>query len=99
MTSRFVTGQQVYVDGEFATVTAIYRGGALVMFSDGTELNYVDTMIRTVAEALTHARYILTRTANHLGDVPLMDALEHAAPYIERAMQQCDAADAVKGLT
>jgi hypothetical protein len=59
---------------------------------------YWDDEVRTRAEAMYSARYLLTRIANDLGDLGLMDAMEHAAAYVERAAQQADAADAVKGL-
>jgi hypothetical protein len=68
-----------------------------VTFSVGYGVYYLDE-VRTRAEALHSARYLLTRIANDLGDLGLMDAMEHAAAYVERAAQQADAADAVKGL-
>lgn len=54
--------------------------------------------VRTRAEALRHWHHMTTQLARDLDDVGLQDAMEQAAVFVERAAQQADAADAVRGL-
>ena len=101
--TRLIPGQSVILPGNvFGTVVDFpsedsvrvrYQGHSLA-----ASVYYVD-QVQTRAETLHSARYLLTRIANDLGDLGLMDAMEHAAAYVERAAQQADAADAVKGIS
>ena len=99
--SRLIPGQSVVLPGNvFGTVVDFpseERVRVRFLTRDATTVYYADE-VQTRAETLHSARYLLTRIANDLGDLGLMDAMEHAAAYVERAAQQADAADAVKGL-
>jgi len=65
-------------------------GGATVLYQHE---------VRTRAEALRHWNHMTALLARELGDQGLEDATEQSAVYVERAAQQCDAADAVRGLS
>ena len=99
--TRLIPGQSVILPGNvFGTVVDFPSEEKVRVRSQG-DLAYVYYLdeVKTRAEAMHSARYLLTRIANDLGDLGLMDAMEHAAAYVERAAQQADAADAVKGIS
>ena len=98
--TRLIRDQQVVLPGNvFGTVVDFPSEERVrVRWSTGTSVYYIDE-VKTRAEALHSARYLMTRIANDLDDLGLMDAMEAAAVYVQRAAQQADAADAVKGLS
>ena len=100
--AQLMPGQTVIVSGNlYAKVIDFPREDRVrVALGAGkhSQIYYLDE-VKTRAEALHSARYLLTRIAADLDDLGLMDAMEHAAAYVERAAQQADAADAVKGIS
>jgi len=98
---RFIPGQKVVLPGGvFGTVVGGDEFGTRVSSSPGGAVSRYQTYeVKTRAQALFHWHHMTTQLARDLGDQGLEDAMEQAAVWVERAAQQCDAADAVRGLS
>ena len=97
-----IPGQTVVVDhgSIFGTVLDFPSEERVrVEWEGGYRAVYFVDEVRTRAGALHHAHRLIVRIAKELGEVGLMDAMEQAAAYVERAAQQAEAADAVRGIS
>ena len=99
--TRLIRGQAIILHGGARATVIDFPNEEQVRLSyssGATTIAYCDE-VRTRSEALHHYHHMTAQIARELDDLGLMDATEQAAAFVERAAQQADAADAVRGLS
>jgi len=98
--TRLIRGTKIVFDGgaQGTVVDFPDEDRVRIAYSTGGVTVRHQHEVRTRAEALRHWHHMTAQLARDLGDVGLEDCVESSAAFVERAAQQCDAADAVRGL-